>query len=207
MPSYNVRNASTLPLASRTARWSARHLHPSLCPTMKISLCEFPKLHFSQKSVEIYFNWYSGLANGTFTIYSSDHCPFRYDHPHGKPSGVLEHKPSMEGEIEHQHEGKELQDLLRRKQGAFRFIPNGIPGVETRLPLLYTGALAKGRISPQRFVELTSTNPAKLVRTRSLLCFCFLWMLIRGSMACTQGKARWCLDPMPTWWLYDFLPR
>jgi dihydropyrimidinase len=73
----------------------------------------------------------------------------------------------MEGELEHQHKGKELQDLLRRKQGAFRFIPNGIPGVETRLPLLYTGALAKGRISPQRFVELTSTNPAKLVRTRS----------------------------------------
>lgn len=77
----------------------------------------------------------------------------------------------MEGEIEHQHEGKELQGLLRRKQGAFRFIPNGIPGVETRLPLLYTGALAKGRISPQRFVELTSTNPAKLVRTRSFAMF------------------------------------
>lgn len=59
--------------------------------------------------------------------------------------------------------GEELQDLLERKEGAFRFIPNGIPGVETRLPLLYTGALASGRITPQRFVELTSTNPAKLV--------------------------------------------
>jgi dihydropyrimidinase len=104
----------------------------------------------------------SGLSNGTFTIYSSDHCPFRYDHPHGKPSGVLEHEKSMEGEKP--CKGDELQDLLKRKGGVFRFIPNGIPGVETRLPLLYTGALASGRITPQRFVELTSTNPAKLVR-------------------------------------------
>jgi len=125
----------------------------------------FPSSILLNGSVEIYSDRYSGLANGTFTIYSSDHCPFRYDHPHGKPSGVLEHEPSMEGE--HQDEGNELQDLLRRKQGAFRLIPNGIPGVETRLPLLYTGALAKGRISPQRFVELTSTNPAKLVCTGS----------------------------------------
>lgn len=42
-----------------------------------------------------------------------------------------------------------------------RHIPNGCPGVETRLALLYKG-LEEGRISPQRFVELTSTNPAKL---------------------------------------------
>lgn len=69
--------------------------------------------------------------------------------------------------------GEELKDLLERKGGAFRFIPNGIPGVETRLPLLYTGALASGRITPQRFVELTSTNPAKLV-IRCLLLFCLL---------------------------------
>jgi dihydropyrimidinase len=67
----------------------------------------------------------------------------------------------MEGE-KHCH-GSELHDLLERKEGAFRLIPNGIPGVETRLPLLYTGALATGRITPQKFVELTSTNPAKLV--------------------------------------------
>lgn len=67
----------------------------------------------------------------------------------------------MEGE-KHCH-GDELQNLLERKEGTFRLIPNGIPGVETRLPLLYTGALATGRITAQKFVELTSTNPAKLV--------------------------------------------
>jgi len=75
---------------------------------------------------------------------------------------VLEDAASMEGE--HHCTGDELQSLLRRKQGSFRLIPNGIPGVETRLPLLYTGALSTGRITPQKFVELTSTNPAKLVR-------------------------------------------
>ncbi|CAD0091921.1 unnamed protein product [Aureobasidium mustum] len=102
----------------------------------------------------------SGLQNGTFTIFSSDHCPFRYDHPHGKPSGVLEDHVSMEGE--QACEGEALQNLVSRKSGAFRFIPNGIPGVETRLPLLYTGGLATGRITPQKFVEISSTNPAKL---------------------------------------------
>jgi hypothetical protein len=104
----------------------------------------------------------SGLHNGTFTIFSSDHCPFRYDHPHGKPSGVLEDPASMKDE--QACEGEALQDLVSRKPGSFRFIPNGIPGVETRLSLLYTGGLATGRITPQKFVELTSTNPSKLVR-------------------------------------------
>lgn len=45
--------------------------------------------------------------------------------------------------------------------GHFKFIPNGLPGLETRLPLLFTGVL-QGRLTPQRFVELTCTNPAKL---------------------------------------------
>ena len=109
----------------------------------------------------------SGLHNGTFTIFSSDHCPFRYDHPHGKPSGVLEDPKSMAGEKV--CEGEALQDLVSRKPGSFRFIPNGIPGVETRMSLLYTGGLATGRITPQKFVELTSTNPSKLVCERGLM--------------------------------------
>ncbi|CAI7665099.1 unnamed protein product [Penicillium pancosmium] len=163
----NVRRAQTmgLPIYAETCpqyfhlTWDdLKRFHSPTCFENSKMICSPPP----PLSVSDHEDLFVGLANGTFTIYSSDHCPFRYDHPHGKPSGVLEHEPSMEGELEHQHEGKELQDLLRRKQGAFRFIPNGIPGVETRLPLLYTGALAKGRISPQRFVELTSTNPAKL---------------------------------------------
>jgi dihydropyrimidinase len=78
---------------------------------------------------------WNGLADGLFTIFSSDHAPFRYDAPEGKKPG-----------------GEEV---------AFRHIPNGIPGVETRLPLLYSHGVLDGRITINRFVELTSTNPAK----------------------------------------------
>lgn len=48
--------------------------------------------------------------------------------------------------------------------GADRFdkCPNGIPGIEVRLPLLYSEGVAKGRISLPRFVELISTHPALL---------------------------------------------
>jgi dihydropyrimidinase len=78
---------------------------------------------------------WNGLADGLFTIFSSDHAPFRYDALEGKKPG-----------------GEEV---------AFRHIPNGIPGIETRLPLLYSHGVLDGRITINRFVELTSTNPAK----------------------------------------------
>jgi dihydropyrimidinase len=41
-------------------------------------------------------------------------------------------------------------------------VPNGIPGVETRLPILFSEGVAKGRISLEQFVALTSTNHAKM---------------------------------------------
>jgi dihydropyrimidinase len=44
----------------------------------------------------------------------------------------------------------------------FSKIPNGAPGVETRLMLLYDGGVRGGRIPLQRFVQLVSTAPAKL---------------------------------------------
>ncbi len=78
---------------------------------------------------------WNGLADGLFTVFSSDHAPFRYDAPEGKKPG-----------------GEEV---------AFRHIPNGIPGIETRMALLYSEGVLGGRITPQRFVELTATNPAK----------------------------------------------
>jgi len=78
---------------------------------------------------------WNGLADGLFTIFSSDHAPFRYDAPEGKKPG-----------------GEEV---------SFRHIPNGIPGIETRLPLLFSHGVLEGRITINRFVELTSTNPAK----------------------------------------------
>jgi dihydropyrimidinase len=78
---------------------------------------------------------WQGLVDGTFTVFSSDHAPFRYDDPAGKKLG-----------------GEEV---------AFRHIPNGIPGLETRLALLYSEGVLGGRITLPRFVELTATNPAK----------------------------------------------
>jgi len=79
---------------------------------------------------------WDALLDGLFTVFSSDHAPFRYEDPHGKKLG-----------------GREV---------AFRYIPNGIPGIETRLPLLFSEGVLQGRLSANRFVELTATNPAKL---------------------------------------------
>jgi dihydropyrimidinase len=45
---------------------------------------------------------------------------------------------------------------------SFAKIPNGMPGIETRLYLLWDGGVKKGRISMNRFVEITSTAPAKI---------------------------------------------
>ncbi|MGE8319484.1 MAG: dihydropyrimidinase [Comamonas sp.] len=78
---------------------------------------------------------WNGLADGLFTVFSSDHAPFNFDAPEGK-------KPN----------GEEV---------AFKHIPNGIPGLETRMPLLYTHGVLQGRLTLNRFVELTATNPAK----------------------------------------------
>jgi dihydropyrimidinase len=84
---------------------------------------------------------WNGLADGLFTVFSSDHAPFRYDAPEGK-------KP----------DGQEVP---------FRHIPNGIPGIETRMALLYSEGVLGGRITLQKFVELTATNPAQGLRPAS----------------------------------------
>jgi dihydropyrimidinase len=44
----------------------------------------------------------------------------------------------------------------------FTRIPNGLAGIETRLPILFSDGVVTGRISLNRFVELTATNPAKI---------------------------------------------
>ncbi len=79
---------------------------------------------------------WAGLEQGDFELYSSDHCPFVYDSSEGKKAAGAER--------------------------TFRHIPNGIPGVETRLPILFSEGVNKGRIDIARFAELTATNHAKL---------------------------------------------
>jgi dihydropyrimidinase len=78
---------------------------------------------------------WEGLQNGIFSVFSSDHCPFRYDSPAGK--------------------------LNPKGKTSFRWVPNGIPGVETRLPILFSEGVGKGRITLNQFVALSSTNHAK----------------------------------------------
>lgn len=79
---------------------------------------------------------WEGLRSGVFQTFSSDHCPFVYDSPEGK--------------------------LNPKGKQSFRYVPNGIPGVETRLPILFSEGVSKGRISLEQFVALTSTNHAKI---------------------------------------------
>lgn len=75
------------------------------------------------------------LQAGTFTVFSSDHAPYRFD-----ASGKLAHGPDA----------------------SFRQIANGMPGIGLRLPLLFSEGVRKGRITIQQFVALASSNAARL---------------------------------------------
>ena len=59
--------------------------------------------------------------------------------------------------------GKKL-GLMADGRMSYKHIPNGLPGVETRLPLLFSlaGEDKDSKLSLARFVQLTSTNPVKL---------------------------------------------
>lgn len=117
------------------------------------SICAPPLRHDAKDLEEI---WRS-VANGTFTTISSDHAPATFDHPCGKKGKAM-------GTAEIDEHGCVHSD--------FRSVPNGLPGIETRLPLIFNRTFDptigyrfhddKIRISLPKFVELTSTNPAKL---------------------------------------------
>jgi dihydropyrimidinase len=70
-----------------------------------------------------------------FSLFSSDHCPFRYNDTKGKQ--------------------------VPKGRTSFRWVPNGIPGIETRLPILFSEGVKKGRISLNEFVAFTATNHAR----------------------------------------------
>jgi dihydropyrimidinase len=75
---------------------------------------------------------WNGLKRDHLQVVSTDHCPFCF---------------------------KEQKEMGRDD---FTKIPNGGPGVEHRMSLIYSGGVAGGRFSVNRFVELVSTTPAKL---------------------------------------------
>jgi dihydropyrimidinase len=78
---------------------------------------------------------WKGIQNGVLKIFSSDHAPYAYGGPNGK---------------------------LKNGRVPFKRIQSGIPGVELRMPLLFSEGVGKGRIDLNTFVSLTATMPAKL---------------------------------------------
>ncbi|MBM3145665.1 MAG: dihydropyrimidinase [Chloroflexi bacterium] len=89
---------------------------------------------------------WEGIADGTIQVVGTDHCPFFFD-------GA---KPII-------YEGEEIA-IPGKELGArdFTKIPNGLPGVQDRMPILWTEGVVKGRLTPNQFVALMSTNPAKI---------------------------------------------
>ncbi len=78
---------------------------------------------------------WAGLKNGTFQVFSSDHAPYRFDASGKLPLG---------------------------ERTTFKDIANGVPGIELRLPLLFSEGVGSGRLDLNQFVALTATNHAKL---------------------------------------------
>ncbi len=82
---------------------------------------------------------WQGVFDNSLQVVSTDHCPFWFE-------GGKEGRPA----------GKELG------RESFAKIPNGVPGIEDRMMVLYTHGVRQGRFSINRWVELCCTNPAKL---------------------------------------------
>jgi dihydropyrimidinase len=92
-----------------------------------------PPLRAREKQQDLW----RGLAFGDLQAISTDHCPFCFNETPRSP-------------------GKQLG------RDDFSKIPNGAPGIEHRLSLTFDGGVVGGRISLNRWVELTSTSPARL---------------------------------------------
>ena len=76
------------------------------------------------------------VRRGTLDIISSDHCGYSYAGGRGKQA--------------------------HGDNAPFPLVPNGIPGLATRLPIVFSEGVGKGHIDVNAFVRLTATNPAKL---------------------------------------------
>ncbi|HSK65431.1 MAG TPA: dihydropyrimidinase [Anaerolineales bacterium] len=89
---------------------------------------------------------WQGLSEGILQTIGTDHCPFFYDGT--RPIVYEGHEIAIPG--------KELG------RDDFTKIPNGLPGVEDRLPILWTTGVRSGRITANQFVAYNSTNPARI---------------------------------------------
>ena len=89
---------------------------------------------------------WEGLSEGILQTIGTDHCPFFYN-------GT---KPIVYEGSEIAIPGKELG------RDDFTKIPNGLPGIQDRMPVLWTQGVGTGRITANQFVAYMSTNPAKI---------------------------------------------
>jgi dihydropyrimidinase len=78
---------------------------------------------------------WAGLKDGTLGVFSSDHAPYRFDASGKLPKGDAT---------------------------TFKEMANGVPGIELRLPLLFSEGVQQGRITIHEFVALTATNHARM---------------------------------------------
>jgi dihydropyrimidinase len=87
-----------------------------------------------------------GLTEGVIQVMATDHCPFFYN-----------------GAKAIEYEGTQIA-IPGKELGLddFTKIPNGLPGVGDRMPILWTYGVGKGHITPNQFVALTSTNAARI---------------------------------------------
>ena len=89
---------------------------------------------------------WKALMDGTMQVFATDHCPFFFDG--SKPIIYEDQKIAIPG--------KELGS------DDFTKIPNGLPAIGDRLLILWSFGVNTGKITPNQFVALTSTNPAKI---------------------------------------------
>ncbi len=89
---------------------------------------------------------WEGLTEGILQTVGTDHCPFYFD---GSRPIVYEGR-------EIAIPGKELG------KDDFTKIPNGLPGIEDRMPVLWTTGVRPGKITANQFVAYNSTNPARI---------------------------------------------
>jgi dihydropyrimidinase len=126
----------------RAARQRGQNVHAETCPQyLFLSLDDYERPGFEGAKFVLSpplrdkANWdilWSALAQGELQVVSTDHCPWYY----------------------------QTQKVLGRD--SFAKIPNGAPGIETRVPLLFSEGVGHGRLSMQRFAEVCATAPAKL---------------------------------------------
>ena len=105
---------------------------------------------------------WDAVRDETLQVVSTDHCPFWLAGGSGPwrewaAAHDDNHWPDYEAQdAAYRRPGKELG------RGDFTQMPNGLPGIEDRLRVMWHSGVNSGRITPQRFVALMSTNPARI---------------------------------------------